>query len=298
MKKTRNYYSLMPRAGYALVSTFLLMILSISDRAMAADLRMIDAAVLNRNLSRWIVLDARPKSEWEAGHIPGARTFCWENYTRTDGKGTELRIFPPQELAAALADLGIDEKIPVVVYGDADKSWGGEGWDVWVLSWLGHKGPVRLLNGGIQAWRSQRLPLVQGAKDIWEKKDRYQVDLKPGLDISTDELVQAKGSLTIIDVRSTFERFRGKIPGSVHIPWKDFYTGSDRHPISPPELKKLLAGKGIETTRPVVYCCTGGIRSAYAWMVHELSGLPSARNYGGGMAAWQRRSAREKAGTF
>jgi thiosulfate/3-mercaptopyruvate sulfurtransferase len=45
----------------------------------------------------------------------------------------------------------------------------------------------------------------------------------------------------------------------------------------------------VNTAKPVVYYCAGGIRSAYTWLVHELAGLPDARNYEGGMAAWQKR---------
>lgn len=255
---------------------------------LSADLRLIEPDELKRTLSKWIVLDARPKTEWAGGHIPGARSFSWENYTRTDEKGVEYRVFPPQELASALAALGIDEKSGVVVYGDADKSWGGEGWDVWVLSWLGHRGQIRLLNGGIQAWRSQNLPLT---KDVapWPTKARYLVNLNSQLDISTEELARQGSSFSIVDVRSTYEWLRGRIPGAIHISWEKFYQGKEKRPLSPGEVKKLLSSHGVDTTRPVVYCCLGGIRSGYAWLVHQLSGLPPARNYEGGTAAWQKR---------
>jgi thiosulfate/3-mercaptopyruvate sulfurtransferase len=46
---------------------------------------------------------------------------------------------------------------------------------------------------------------------------------------------------------------------------------------------------GVDAEKPLVYYCTGGVRSAYAWMVHQLCGLPPARNYGGGMEDWTRR---------
>jgi thiosulfate/3-mercaptopyruvate sulfurtransferase len=282
----------MIQTGLMMVISTILIFFSLTGKARSADLGLIDAAVLNSDSSRWVVLDARPKAEWEAGHIPGSRSFSWENYTRTDEKGVEFRIFPPRELAAALADLGIDEKTPVVIYGDADKSWGGEGWNAWVLSWLGHKGPIRVLDGGIKAWSGRNLALTKPSENNIVKKTRYQVDLKPQLDISTEELDLKKGSLAVVDVRSTFERLKARIPGSVHIPWEKFYKGSNRHPISSAELRNLLADHDIDTSRPVVYYCLGGIRSSYAWLVHQLAGLPTAQNYEGGMAAWQKRPAR------
>lgn len=269
---------------------FAAVIISLAPVAAAADLNLIDAAALKSNLTKWVILDARPQADWEAGHIPGALHFSWESYTRTDAQGIKYSSLSPQELAVALAGLGIDEKTAVVVYGDADKSWGSEGYAVWLLSWLGHKAPIRLLNGGIQAWRNQQLPLVQGTEKPAVKKVRYQVNLQPRYIISTEEIQKGKNSFVLVDVRSTLERIKGKIPGSIHIPWEDFYTGKEHRPLSSAELKKLLVKNGVDTSKPVVYYCLAGVRSAYAWMNHQLAGLPDAKNYKGGWAAWEKRS--------
>lgn len=256
----------------------------------ANDLGLINAAALKGSAAKWVVLDARPKVEWAAAHIPGALSFSWDNYTRTDSKGVQYSSFPPQELAAALAGMGIDENTPLVIYGDADKSWGGEGYDVWLFTWLGHKGPIRLLNGGSQAWRAAGLPLVKGAEQPLPRKARYQVQLKPQSIATTEDLQSAKGAYTLVDVRSTFEWFRGRIPGAVHIPWDDFHTGKERRPLAAAELKQLLAKHGVDLSKPVVYYCLGGIRSGYAWTAHQLAGLPAARNYKGGWEAWAKRA--------
>ncbi|HEX9022956.1 MAG TPA: rhodanese-like domain-containing protein [Geobacteraceae bacterium] len=270
----------------------LAVIVSPCPAAFAADLGLIDATVLKANASKWVILDARPRGEWEAGHIPGAIPFSWENVTRTDSRGVQFSSFPPSELAAVLAGLGIDEKTPVVVYGDADKSWGGEGYDVWLLAWLGHKGPVRLLNGGIQAWRDRNLQLVKGAERSPARKSRYQVSLKPQYIVSTEDVQKGKGAFALVDVRSTFEWIKGRIPGAVHIPWEDFYAGKDHHPLPAAEVKKLLSKKGIDTSKPVVFYCLGGVRSAYAWTAYQLAGLPDGRNYKGSWAAWEKREGR------
>jgi thiosulfate/3-mercaptopyruvate sulfurtransferase len=276
----------------AVFTRFLLtatMIVSCSVGVFAADLGLIDAAALKGNTSKWVILDARPKTDWEAGHIPGAIQFSWENFTRTDARGVMFSTFPPQELSVALAGLGIDEKSPVVVYGDADRSWGGEGYAVWLLSWLGHRGPIRLLNGGFQAWTSRNLPLTRGAERSAARKARYLVDLKPRYIVFTEDIQKGKGAYTLVDVRSTFEWIKGRIPSAIHIPWDDFYTGNDHHPLPPAELKKLLAKNGVDTSRPVVFYCLGGVRSAYAWMTSQLAGLPDVRNYKGSWAAWEKR---------
>lgn len=263
------------------------MIFSWPPIAGATDLELIEASALKENISKWVILDARPKAEWEKGHIPGALHFSWEDYTRTDERNTKYCTFTPPELAVALAGWGIDETTPLVVYGDADTSWGGEGYDIWLLSWLGHKGPIRLLNGGIQAWCAQHFPLSRTKERPLARKARYSPKPRSLCIVSTEELLQKKNDYCLVDVRSTLEWIRGSIPGAIHIPWEDFYTGQDRRPLSPGELKKLLASHGVDTSRPIVYYCLGGIRSAYAWTIHQLSGLPEARNYEGGWAAWE-----------
>ncbi len=273
----------------------------------AADIGLIDAVRLGRAASLWKVLDARPKSEWREGHIPGSNSFSWEEFTGTDEGGVKRRIRSPGELAEALGKMGIDENAAVVVYGDADESWGAEGWACWVLAWLGHKGPIRVLDGGIQSWSAHGLPLAGAAAG--DARDAspapatdsavagdYRYVLRPELDIRASELEEKAGALVLIDTRSNMEWWAGRIPGAVHIPWTDFFTGKERRPIEADALRKLLADHGVDTTKPVVYYCAVGVRSAYAWMVHQLSGLPPARNYEGGMEDWNRRMERPPPG--
>ncbi len=258
--------------------------------ASAYDLALIEPVTLSRDLSAWGILDARPKSQWLAGHIPGARSFCWEDYTRTDNKGIPYRTWRPEDMAGALGEMGLTEKSPVVVYGGADKSWGGEGWSCWVLTWLGHVGPIRLLSGGIQAWSNHGYPLATGDRQETASPVNYKIHLRPEVYITTQEVEGQKSDLVLIDTRSTFEWLKGHLPEAVHINWKDLYTDDVRRPIAPDQMRKLLSRHKIGNKKTVVYYCTGGIRSGYAWLVHALSGLPTARNYEGGMEAWKHRS--------
>ena len=259
--------------------------------ALAGDMRLIEAHTLNGELSKHVILDARPKSEWQAGHIPGALSFSWEDFTRTDGAGIPYRVLPAQEMAAALGAMGVDEKTPIVIYGDADKSWGGEGWASWTFAWMGHAGSIRILNGGMQAWRNSGFTITPETPKI-RTKTAYNFKLVPQLDISTAEIEQRKTPMILIDTRSTMEWLMGKIPGAIHIEWDKFYTGADRRPLDALAFRQLLRDNGVDINKPIVYYCRGGIRSGYAWMVHQLAGLPDARNYEGGMEAWWKQSSK------
>jgi thiosulfate/3-mercaptopyruvate sulfurtransferase len=253
------------------------------------DLGLIEPRDLAGMDGDWLILDARPRSAWSRGHIPGALSFSWEEYTRTDAAGVRYRVLPPDEMASSLGRLGVDETSRVVVYGDADTSWGGEGWVCWVLTRLGHRGPVRLLAGGIAAWKAADLLLATAEEGTSAVPADYTYSLRPEVDISTEEILKNSGSLTLVDVRTTLEWLGGRLPGAIHLSWKDFYTGPDRRPLSPLELAGLLKSHGITGGGQVVYYCTGGVRSAYTWLVHELSGLSHSRNFEGGIEAWKHR---------
>lgn len=274
----------------SLVTILFLMLVAAIEPAFAQNLALVTPAELSNYKQNWTVIDGRPRSEWIKGHIPGARLFFWEEYTYTDAKGVPYRLRSPKELAEALGRMGVDENTPVVLYGDADKSYGGEGWACWHLSWLGHKGPIRLLSGGIQSWVAQGFPIETGPERRAGKPVNYRFALRPELDLQTSELAENGTSRVLIDTRSTMEWVFGHIPGAVHIPWDSFYSKGDHRPLDVGSLRKLLKAHGIDPSRPVAYYCAAGIRSGYAWTVHELSGLPRAKNYVGGFEEWKRHS--------
>jgi thiosulfate/3-mercaptopyruvate sulfurtransferase len=243
-----------------------------------------DAASCSETL---IFIDARPVKVWQESHIPDARPFSWETYTRTDMDGVKYRAFPPKELADALGRMGISHTDAVVVYGDADTSWGGEGWAVWIFARLGHQGPVYALDGGFSLWQSKGYPVEKSYKTSFPVKN-YIFDLQPDQDISAADIAKAGKNITLVDTRNYFtEWLPGHIPGAVHIPWEKFYYGDHRQFISPEALKTLLTDKGVDLNKPVVYYCTGGIRSGFPWMVHELSGRGEAKNFEGGIEEWK-----------
>jgi thiosulfate/3-mercaptopyruvate sulfurtransferase len=255
----------------------------------APPLELVSVAEARELLSDVVVLDARPCTMWAQGHIPGAYSFSWEDYTRTDSDGVKYRTLPPSEMARALGQLGIDISSDVLIYADADTSWGGEGWAAWVLAWLGHTGMVYILDGGIQAWRGAGLKLESGAQNCAgvAQPREYVANLREGLNISAQSLQEKRGNYTIVDTRNYWnEWLLGHIPDAVRINWKDFYTGENHRPLGAKELKALLMQHEIDPQKPVVYYCTGGIRSGYTWLVHTLAGLPAAINFEGGSEEW------------
>lgn len=257
-----------------------------ADTLWAFDLQRIDPTQAAERLQQFKILDARPQKEWQKAHLPGALSFSWENYTRTDTEGVKYRVFTPEELSAALGALGVSHTDAVLVYGDADSSWGGEGWLVWTLAWLGHQGPVYFLDGGIQNWRDSGQPVGSGNGNT-QAQTTYQIRLRPELNMTSDDIASKRDQINLIDTRGYLtEYLPGHLPGAIHIPWEKFFKGRSRQSLPSSELRALLEKEGVDLRKPVVYYCTGGIRSGYAWLVHRLGNLPPAANFEGGTEAW------------
>ncbi|MBF0390425.1 MAG: hypothetical protein HQK71_10020 [Desulfamplus sp.] len=273
------------------------------DSTSISKIGLIDTAQLTKAIesqkseSKWVILDARPMKYWEKSHIPGSISFSWENYTKTDSNQVSYRILPTDELAYALGNLGISEQTPIVISGDADQSWGGEGWLVWVFKWLGHQGDLQLLKGGIQAWERAGYSLISVKDEEKERQNieplQYRANPIDSMNISAREIFDNPNNYQLVDTRSTIEWFKGHLPNAVHIPWEKFFKGKDRTPIEPEELQSLLKKNSLNMEKTVVYYCSGGIRSGYTWLVHELAALqlkelPKAINFEGGTEEWNK----------
>ncbi|MDY0190862.1 MAG: rhodanese-like domain-containing protein [Desulfuromonas sp.] len=256
-----------------------------NNSAWSTQLQLLDINQGADKLQDLIILDARPKAQWQQSHLPGAISLCWEDYTSTDSAGVKYRIIPPAQLAQKLGELGISSDKPLLIYADAETSWGGEGWLAWALSWLGHQGTIYVLDGGINAWVAAQLPVNN--LEVKLPPTEYEFTLQPQMSISAQQLASNPDKYTLVDTRNYWiEWLPSHLPGAIHIDWKLFYTGEQRRPLNAEQLKKLLSDNGVTLDKPIVYYCSGGIRSGYTWMVHTLAGLPTSFNYEGGSEEW------------
>lgn len=93
---------------------------------------------LSRNPKKYLVVDARPASSYESGHIPGA-----------------VRI-EPQDVSPTDPDPRFATYRAVVVYGE-DPSFGRA--NAMTKRLLESGAPVRMLDGGLKAWRDRGYPI-------------------------------------------------------------------------------------------------------------------------------------------
>jgi thiosulfate/3-mercaptopyruvate sulfurtransferase len=234
------------------------------------------------------------------GHVPGAVAVNWN----TDLQDPLRRDFIPPEAFAKLQDsLGITPDTLVVLYG-GNNNWFAA-YAYWYYKVYGH-GPVKLVDGGRKAWELEGRELTTEPPAI-SATSGYPVR-QPDFTIRAfrDEVLAryVNGAGTaLVDVRSP-EEYRGEklapdhlpqeaaqrpghIPGAANIPWLKAVDGTTGKFLPDDDLRSLYDGAGVSADRDVVAYCRIGERSAHTWFVlHELLGYPTVRNYDGSWTEW------------
>ena len=228
---------------------------------------------------------------YEKGHIPNAISIDWES---------ELHDLPRREfvsaeqLAKLLGDKGISDDQTIVLY-SGNNNWFAA-YAYWLFKYRGIDN-VKLLNGGRKKWELESKLLTQdppGRSATSYKSGQDQPDIR----IFRDEVIErAKQSAAWVDVRSP-EEFRGELLAPPHLPQEQAQVpghipsasnitwskavNEDGTFKSADELKSLYEAEGITADKDVVTYCRIGERSSHSWFVlRELLGFQSVRNYDG-----------------
>ena len=252
------------------------------------------------------IVDVRSGWDYGASHIPGAVRVSWLNYR--DGWGRTGKLEPDlNSIASAMAKLGVDSTRPVVVYGKARDGWGEEGRVAWMLHYLGHPN-VTILDGGWPAWKRADAPTQrERSRPV---PGHFVAQARPEVRAFADDVARASddSSAVILDTRSKgewngshkyFPARAGRIPGAVHIEWRDFLTG-DGYIDRSPEMRERLRSLGLTPGRRIIAYCVGGVRSGEVFFALKALGFRDVCNYDGSWYEWagdkSRPIARDKEG--
>jgi thiosulfate/3-mercaptopyruvate sulfurtransferase len=229
-------------------------------------------------------------SAYDKGHIRNAIKLDWKK----DLQDPVRRDFADKAgFEKLLSERGVGNDDTVVLYG-GNNNWFAA-YAYWYFRLYGHRN-VRLLDGGRKKWELESRELVT---DVPQRPATQYTASGPDMSIRAlrDEVVPAIGSKNLVDVRSPDE-FSGKllapahlpqesaqrpghIPTARNIPWSKA-ANEDGTFKSDDELRELYGGAGVDFSRDTIAYCRIGERSAHTWFVlHELLGQPSVKNYDG-----------------
>lgn len=262
----------------------------LSAQQLDEELKASDAPVI---LDVRFVLDGpEGKPAYLAGHIPSARyvdlpTDLASPATPLSGR----RPLPDlHALQATLRRLGfrrLDQ--PVVLYDDRQGLSAARGW--WVLRWAGFTN-VRLLDGGLRAWRDAGLPLVPGNVSVTPGDIVLKGGQLPLLDADAAAALARRGVLVDArpaaaytgESRQADEPRAGHIPGAINLP-TSANLAADGTFLQADALRARFEPAGISAAAEVGVYCGGGVTAAHEILALASIGIPAAL-YVGSWSAW------------
>ncbi|MBI4505329.1 MAG: sulfurtransferase [Chloroflexi bacterium] len=234
---------------------------------------------------------------YETGHVAGAIDWSWK---RDLSEQVRRDIAMEENWEKLLGESGIGNDTFVILYGD-NNNWFAA-FAYWVVRYYGHQ-RAALMNGGRKKWLAEQRPLTTEAPRVTAAQYRAA---EPSRDIRAlrDQVAQSldRANIALVDVRSPAE-YRGELlapenlpqegaqrgghlPGAANIPWATA-VNEDGTFRAADELRQIYGGKGITPDKEIIAYCRIGERSAHTWFVlHELLGYASVRNYDGSWTEW------------
>lgn len=262
----------------------------------------VDVATLHAHLNdpTWVVVDCRHaladftlgRKLYDEAHIPGARFAEVENDLSGPKTGTNGRhpLPKPDEFAAFLQSLGVNEDTQVVAYDAGGDMFAARLW--FLCKWIGHDA-VAVLDGGLTAWTAAGFETTsQPAAE--RKPGEIAARLRPELVVDAAFVASHlhDPKICIIDARAadrfagrneTVDPIAGHIPGACNRWFKDIFR-EDLTARSPEELHDAFDLYG--EPQDIVHQCGSGISAANNMLAMEHAGLHGSRIYAGSWSEW------------
>ena len=240
-------------------------------------------------------------------HIPGAHQIWRNQFSSTQRDSITGMIAEVSQLQELLQNLGYTESHQLLLY-DAKANVDAFRF-AWILELYGLEN-YKVINGGLKFWESSAYPVTDSPTEQVHKSGFL---LKNGIDSSSyacmKDIMEAMADTNtlIVDTREDYEfkgkpfmksgqvfkykpgAFeRGKIPGSIHLPWSQLSDLTGDHRIkSFKDLEWDLNAKGISKEKNIIVYCQSGARSSHTYFIlkHVLN-FEHVKNYDGSWIEW------------
>jgi thiosulfate/3-mercaptopyruvate sulfurtransferase len=242
---------------------------------------------------RWRLDEPDGRAAFEEGHLAGA-VYVSLDEELSDHAVTGRGRHPlpsGRSLEAAARRWGVQQDSLVVIYDDWNRAGSARAW--WVLTAAGLP-KVRILDGGLGAWRSagrelETGPVTPQGGNVTVPHDDLYAGARPTL---TAEQAGA-GAVTLLDARAP-DRYRGDsepvdavaghIPGARNLP-SGSVLAADGTFLGDYALAQQLSDRGIDQADPLGAYCGSGVTATIAIAALAAMGREAAL-YPGSWSEW------------
>jgi thiosulfate/3-mercaptopyruvate sulfurtransferase len=257
------------------------------------DLRIFDATVHLRPSNPGPYRVESGRSDYEAGHIPGAAFMDLARDLSDATSPLGFTRLKGQALADALGAAGIGPGRKVVCYSTSTPMWATRLW--WMLRSAG-LADVAVLDGGFARWTAEGRPVETEVRrypavnaviterlDAWADKHDVLAAIDDGAVCTINALSAGVHSG---EAEMNYGR-KGHIKGSRNVPYAALLDTEGRYR-SDAELRTLFEAVGAFERPRVIFYCGGGISATMDALALTRLGHPSVAVYDGSMSEWTR----------
>jgi len=250
------------------------------------------------------------KSEYDAGHIPGARFLQLQDISSPmtrDTTALALEMLPADQLRERLEQLGISDDSRIVVYFGND--WLSPSTRVLLtLQYAGLGAKASLLDGGMPEWKKGNRPITT---DVPPPPKPGKLTARPTQPIVVDaDFVKSHihtTGYTIVDARNTIfydgpiqepsatssmghpmpKVVPGHVPGAVNIVFETVFDDTG-HLLPEARLRELFTQAGVKPNDTIIGYCHVGQQATAMLFGAEALGY-DVKLYDGSFQDWKRR---------
>lgn len=235
-----------------------------------------------------------PRSEFEEGHIPGARFL--DLASLSDATSSVPAALPrAEQVAQRLAELGVEAGARIVLYDDSAVKTSSRAWFSLTQGGVPH---VAVLDGGLGKWRAEGRSLETGPGNYAPVEPTTPVDVSPKVASKADMLANCdSGIAQVLDARGADRVFgsgidpvhggqNGRIPGALNLPFGKVFN-EDGTFKSAAELRTLFEDAGVDPARPLITTCGSGVTASVLLFAAHVAGMDDLRLYDGSWQEWE-----------
>jgi thiosulfate/3-mercaptopyruvate sulfurtransferase len=231
-------------------------------------------ALIRKNAIR--VVDVRKAEDYQQEHIPTAVSLPLALLLEKD---------TPSAVADILANLGISDRMPVVIYDDTFGALAAR--VAWTFQYVGHSNTA-LLEMTFSHWKNLGLETDKKINIFPKAQHSLNINYDIHASASYIETIKSQPNKILIDSRERLNFLTEHIPGAINIPYTMVRSTTGSILRRPEEIKRFIDNRGISPNDEVItYCGSVGTLSGLTYYALKLAGVKNVKLYSKSLKEWK-----------
>jgi thiosulfate/3-mercaptopyruvate sulfurtransferase len=221
------------------------------------------------------VVDVRKAEEYTQEHIPSAVSLPLSQLLEKD---------TPNAILDILQNLGVSDKMPVVIYDDTLGALAAR--VAWSFQYVGHENTA-LLEMTFSHWKNVGLETETKINSFPTRRHSLNINHRIHADASYVEVAKEQPNKVLVDSRERLNFLTEHIPNAKNIPYT--MLGSNGSILRrPEEIKRYIENRGIPLDAEVItYCGSVGTLSGLTYFALKSAGIENVRLYSKSFREWK-----------